>query len=91
MFLKLNNFKDEGTRSAFRPVGQSVSSGGVVNSPAVKPGTAPLLPDRSPHVNRRHMETSSDQDTVSPTPSSTASESQPPTPAIHEVYVLFIF
>ena len=85
-------FQEEGARSAFRPVGGAVTTvagvqGGVVlNSPAVKPGVVPLLPERSPHLSRRAQDTSSDQETVSPTPSSTASESQPATPAIQEPF-----
>jgi len=69
--------ESEVSRSAFRPVGSHIA----VNSPAVKPAVIPLLPERSPQVSRRLD--SSDQETVSPTPSSTASESQPPTPAVH--------
>ncbi len=76
--------KEESTRSAFRPVGGATS----ITSPAVKPGVVPLVLDRSPLVSRRldMTTTSSDQDTVSPTPSSTASESQPATPAIQEPF-----
>jgi len=50
-----------------------------VNSPAVRPATSPLT--RSPDMGR-HRRDSSDQDTVSPTPSSTDGESQPPTPVV---------
>jgi hypothetical protein len=79
------NSQEETTLSAFRPVGRA-----SVIFPAVKPGIVPLVLgtfNRSPHVKRRMdtVSTSSDQDddcTVSPTPRSTASESQPATPAI---------
>jgi len=64
----------EPSRSAFRAVGSQLS----VNSPAVKPATSPLT--RSPDIGRRRD--SSDQDTVSPTPSSTDGDSQPPTPVV---------
>jgi len=67
-------------RSAFRAVGGNQGGGsGIVNSPAVKPAPIPFMHTRSPQVSRRLD--SSDQETVSPTPSSTASESQPATPA----------
>jgi len=61
--------------SAFRAVGSQLK----VNSPAVRPATSPLT--RSPDMGR-HRRDSSDQDTVSPTPSSTDGESQPPTPVV---------
>jgi len=60
--------------SAFRAVGSQL----VVNSPAVRPATSPL--SRSPDTGRRRD--SSDQETVSPTPSSTDGDSQPPTPVV---------
>jgi len=60
--------------SAFRAVGSQLA----VNSPAVRPATSPLA--RSPDIGRRRD--SSDQDTVSPTPSSTDGDSQPPTPVV---------
>lgn len=67
----------EGGVSAFRAVGSQLA----VTSPAVRPATSPLASQGSPETGRSRKGTS-DQDSASPTPSSTGSDSQPPTPVV---------
>jgi len=62
--------------SAFRAVGSQLA----VASPAVKPATSPLPCQGSPETGRRGG--SSGRESISPTPSSTASESPPGTPTV---------
>lgn len=62
--------------SAFRAVGSQLA----VASPAVRPATSPLPCQGSPETGRRGG--SSGRESVSPAPSSTASESPPGTPVV---------